>query len=113
MYTKSFDYLPGWNGCVSLIEKSTQPNTIGKLSKTVLLNILSIEEQNECSRIVFITNNYVDISVKSSERAKRASVFKDTSPLNTIADSTRFGNWTQFFSNCQNKKLFVAYLFSK
>ena len=86
------------------------PETFGELADTVLSQIFGLAASNNCSRVDFVTDRYPVVSIKNTERTKRAGMGSQIMQVYSEEQKTP-RQFKKFLSNGLNKECLINFFF--
>ena len=88
------------------------PSKFGLFAQFLLSQIVGLATRNNSSAIHFVTDRYPDISIKGTERSRRAATGSERIHIYS-PDQPSPRQWSKFLANGQNKESLVSFLFEE
>lgn len=87
------------------------PETFGELAVAILQQVCALATKNKCSRVDFLTDCNPALSIKNTERARRAEAGSQTIKIYSKDQKTP-KQFKKFLSNGSNKEALIDFLLS-
>ncbi len=88
----------------------SRPHTFGELAETILQYIVQLALQHKRARIDFVTDQYIQISIKNPERSRRADGGSQRMQIYG-PDQRTPTQWKKFLSKGTNKEALAEFLY--
>ena len=87
------------------------PPTFGEVAECILASLIQLSMKYKCSRIDFVTDRYLERSIKEVERSRRAASGTEEIHLFSKTQKTP-KQWKKYLADSRNKTALVEFLFS-